>query len=362
MNRKNAILLLIPILLTLAISFSFTLKKKQDPPARNIIFMIGDGMGLAQVSAAYTVNHGQLYMTRTPVVGLQLTHSADRYNTDSGAAATALACGVKTNNQFIGLDTARNEVESILKILEKRGMATGLVSTKAVTNATPAAFIANDTFRYNYEPIAMDFMDTDIDLFIGGGLDHFSKRKDGRDLTEELVNKGYTLALDMESVLQHSSGRLAALLAPEDLPKIIEGRGDMLPQATRKALELLDKGKNGFFIMIEGSKIDEGGHDNNIDVVLTETLDFDAAVKEALEFAEKDGQTLVVITADHETGGLTLLNGDYDKGTVKAVFSMGDHTGIMVPVFAFGPGAELFSGVYGNDTFKEKFIRALDLK
>lgn len=334
----------------------------QEPvKTKNIIFLIGDGMGLHQMFAAHTVNGGPLAIESVTHVGLQKTHSITNYITDSAASGTALACGKKTNNGAIGMDTARNELESILKFAERHNMATGLVSTSGITHATPAAFIANEPSRNNYEEIAADFLKTDIDVFIGGGLNHFKNRKDQRDLTEELKANGYVVATDRAAIEAHSAGKLAGFTAPDHNPRVTEGRGDMLPFATAKALSLLDQNENGFFIMIEGSQIDWGGHANDQEYVLTETLDFDAAVKVALDFAKKDGETLVVITADHETGGMMVLNGDAENRTVETVFNTGGHTGIMIPVYAYGPGAELFTGIYDNTDFKSKFIAALNI-
>jgi len=335
----------------------------QDEPvhAKNIIFLIGDGMGLHQMFAAHTVNGGSLAIEGVTYVGLQRNKSANNYITDSAASGTALACGEKTNNGMIGQDTLGNALESILKVAEKNGMATGLVATSSITHATPASFIASEPNRNNYEAIAADFLDTDIDVFIGGGLDNFNKRADSVDLTEKLRANGYEVATDLQQVLAHKAGKLAGFTAPFHNPSIIDGRGDMLPLSTSKAISLLDQDEDGFFMMVEGSQIDWGGHANNQEYVVTETLDFDKAVKVALDFAKKDGETLVVITADHETGGMIILNGDPEAGTVETIFTTGGHTGIMIPVYAYGPGAELFTGIYENTDFKAKFMEALGI-
>lgn len=358
-NRALLVMMVLPVL-AFSVAACDNPEKKQ-PGAKNIIFLIGDGMGLHQVYAAYTINGGSLEMMRATHVGLQTNFSANKYITDSAASGTALACGKKTKNGMIGMDTARNELESILKVAERNGMATGLVSTSSITHATPASFIANEVSRNDYEAIAADFLNTDIDLFIGGGLDHFTKREDGRDLTRELEEKGYTVATDISQVAAHTSGKLAALTAPVHHPNMLEGRDDMLQFATGKALELLSEDEDGFFVMIEGSQIDWGGHANDEAYVLQETLDFDAVVKVAMDFAEKDGETLVVVTADHETGGMMILNGNIEDKMVETMFTTGGHTGIMIPVFAYGPGAELFTGFYDNTGFKAKFMQALGI-
>lgn len=346
---------------TAMLSRSCATQKDEKVVAKNIIFLIGDGMGLQQMHAAYVVNGGSLAIERTSHVGLQKTHSANKYITDSAASGTALACGKKTNSGMVGVDSTLNELESILKVAERNAMSTGLVSTSGITHATPASFIANEESRNDYEAIAADFLKTDIDVFIGGGLSHFTEREDGRDLTAELVENGYTVTTTLDDCMTHSSGKLAAFTADGHNPSMLEGRGDMLQKSTGKALELLSQNQKGFFIMIEASQIDWGGHANDQEYVITETLDFDEAIQVAMDFAEQDGETLVVVTADHETGGMVVLNGSYENRTVETVFTSGGHTGIMIPVFAYGPGAELFTGIYDNTDFKSKFMSALGL-
>ncbi|HKK61114.1 MAG TPA: alkaline phosphatase [Bacteroidales bacterium] len=331
---------------------------QSDPEVKNIIFLIGDGMGLQQMFAAYTLNGGQLPIDNVDYVGLQKTQSSNKYITDSAASGTALACGKKTDNGMIGVDPEGNELMSILKIAEKQGLATGLVSTSGITHATPASFIANEKKRSDYENIAADFLKTDIDLFIGGGLKHFNDRKDGRDLTEDLEKNGYTVARSMEEVMNATSNKLAGFTAEGHNPRTTEGRDDMLPKSTKKAIEMLSKNNNGFFLMVEGSQIDWGGHANDEDYVMTETFDFFAAVEEAMNFAAENEETLVVITADHETGGMMILDGDMEKKKIKTTFNSKGHTGIMIPVYSYGPKSEYFSGIYDNTDFKEKFLKA----
>ncbi len=362
MKTKYFSILLSSILL---ISFSCSTGQgdsNSKPVTKNIIFMIGDGMGLSHVHAAMTANGGSLSLEGISHVGLHKTFSATSYITDSGASGTAMACGKKTYNGAIGVDVDHNELESILKVAERNGLATGLVATSTITHATPAAFIANDTLRKNYQAIAADFLLTDIDVFIGGGLDDFTKREDKRDLTKELEEKGYTIARNLDEVKAFTKGKLAGFTADGANPGALDGRGDMLPEATKKALEILSQDEDGFFIMIEGSQIDWASHANDQEKTIAETLDFDKAVQVALDFAKEDGETLVVITADHETGGMVVLEGDYEKATTKVAFSTHGHTGMMVPVYSYGPGAELFTGIFDNTEYKEKFISVCDLK
>lgn len=336
-------------------------KKSKKPTVENIIFLIGDGMGPAQVYAGLMANKGESYLKSMPVSGFNKTNSSDKLITDSAAGATAFSIGEKTYNGAIGVD--KNEVpkKTILEMAEEKGISTGLISTCAITHATPAAFIAHQRNRGMQEEIAADFLKTDIDLFIGGGRKYFNKRKDERDLLMELEAKGYDVVTSMDSLKYATGERVAALLYEEHPEPVMKGRGEMLPASTNFAIDKLKKNKDGFFLMVESSQIDWGGHDNSVPYIVTEMLDFDQTVGEALKFAAKDGKTLVVVTADHETGGLTINGGSLEKGIVQGKFTAGGHTGVMVPVFAFGPQAELFSGIMENTDFFDKFKEVLGL-
>ncbi len=330
----------------------FTQKFKSKKP-KNVIFLIGDGMGTAHVFAGLTANHGHLFLENCTHTGFSKTQSADKYVTDSAAGGTALATGVKTNNGTIGQDSNNKRVNSILEDAEAQNLSTGLVSTSSITHATPASFIAHQPKRSMYEEIADDFLKTDIDVFIGGGYKHFTERKDGRNLVEELKQKGYTVERDMGKIKKVKSGKLAGLTADTHNGRLAE-RGDMLPVATETAINILSQNKKGFFLMVEGSQIDWGGHAGSTVYIVEDMLDFDQAIGKAIEFAAKDGETLVVITADHETGGMALTDGDKTSGMVKAGYPLGGHTAVMVPVFAYGPGAEHFSGIMENTDIPNK--------
>lgn len=321
---------------------------------KNIILLIGDGMGVTQIYAAMSVAQQPLNLEKFKFIGFHKTYSANDYVTDSGAGGTALATGKKTNNGYIAVDPEGNKIKSILEYAEENDLATGLVSTSAITHATPASFIAHDTSRYNYENIAKDFLDVDIDLFIGGGKKNFNQRADGLNLIDSLKAKGYVIIDSLASFNPISMEKTAVFTAKGHNPEFREGRKDMLSVSTQKAMQYLNQYDKGFFLMVEGSQIDWGGHDNDIEYVTTEVIDFDNAIAEALKFAEQDGETLVIVTADHETGGLTLTDGNINDKTIKAAFSTDHHTGVMVPVFAYGPGAENFMGIYENtDVFKK---------
>lgn len=339
---------------------SFPQKFKQKKP-RNVILMIGDGMGVAQVFAGLTANHGHLFLENFKSVGFSKTQSSNRYVTDSAAGGTALSTGQKTYNGAIGVNADTVAIKTILEMAEEKGMATGLVSTSAITHATPASFIAHQKGRTMYEDIAADFLKTDIDVFIGGGYKHFTERKDGRDLTTELKAKGYNVLTDMDEIGLIKTGRLAGLTASEHNDKA-DGRGDMLQVSTQTALNILGKSKKGFFLMVEGSQIDWGCHQNNNLFLINEMLDFDRTIGNALEFAAQDGETLIIVTADHETGGLSLVEGDMQTGMVKGAFTTGEHTGVMVPVFSYGPGADHFTGIMENTDIPRKIRELLKLE
>jgi alkaline phosphatase len=351
MRKQLSILI---VIFFVFISFSCSEKsnssntKKKNPQVKNIIFLIGDGMGTTQVYSAITRSKVPLNFERFHKTGFSKTFSLTDYITDSAGAGTALATGHKTANGVIGQDTLGNHFKSILEIAEENGLSTGLVATSSITHATPASFIAHEPSRNMYEAIAKDFLKTDIDVFIGGGYDNFANRKDGLNLTDSLRAKGYVVTQTMDEVMSSDANLLAGFTAPFHNPSILEGRGDMLPKATQKAIDILSKNDRGFLLMVEGSQIDWGGHANNIEYIVTETLDFDEAIGVALDFAERDGNTLVLVTADHETGGLSIIGGDMETGEMEASFGTTHHSSVMVPVFAFGPGADKFTGIIDN--------------
>ncbi len=329
---------------------------ESDKP-KNIILLIGDGMGLTQLYAGYTYNQGKLNITRFPVVGIQKTNSFDDYITGSASSGTAISSGKKTNNGMIGMGPDTTRLVSILELADKNDLATGIISTSAVTHATPASFIAHQVSRHMYEEIAADFLSVDVDVVIGGGKDHFTKRKDGLDLTDSLEKMGYGIYTALEDVPLEEE-KIYCFTAPGHNPKYTDNRGNMLPDATRKALDILGQDENGFFLIVEGSQIDWGGHDNNTDYIVNEVIDFDNAVGVALEYAKEKGNTLVIVTADHETGGMAINNGNIETGQVEGAFTTGGHTGVWVPVFTYGPAAIDFSGFYENTDLFVKMKKA----
>ncbi len=352
-------LIIIPALLLL--SFGQTRENPTETPVKhpkNIILMIGDGMGMSQVSAGFYSNGQRLNLEKFPVTGLIKTHSARNIVTDSGAGATAFACGCKTYNGAIGVCRDKKPYPTILEQAEQQGLATGLVVTSSITHATPASFIAHVPDRADMQAIAAFFLQTDIDLMIGGGLKYFNQRTaDQRNLVQELSAKGFEVA-DFTgkklSELTLSGAKPFAWFSALEEPPGVSGGRDYLPLASRIAPVFLKKRSDkGFFLMIEGSQIDWACHANNAPDAVKEMLDFDAAIGEALRFAEADGETLIVVTADHETGGFALEQ-SHEPDTLDLTFQSKGHTATLVPVFAYGPGAELFNGVYDNTDIYQK--------
>lgn len=352
MNFKTRITLIFCIL----ISFSSVTLSAKNP--RNVIFMIGDGMGLSQIYAGMVANGNKLNLERCTYSGFSKTYSANNFTTDSGAGGTALSSGIKTNNYMIGMTPDSIASESILEVAERNKLATGIVVACAVTHATPASFIAHQPNRNMNEEIALDFLKTDIDVFIGGGKKYFIERADNQNLIDKLKENNYNVAFTLDEVKAVKTGKLAGLLYEDQSPNMPE-RGNMLTEGTMAAIDILDNNKKGFFLMIEGSQIDWACHDNNADQTVKEILDFDKTIGEVLDFAEKDGNTLVIITADHETGGMTIPTGDIDKSEFNAIYTTKGHSGTPVPVFAFGPGAQNFKGFMENTSFKNKIAKLL---
>lgn len=329
---------------------------------RNVILMIGDGMGLTQITAGLYRNGNKLHLEQFPMVGLHKPYSSNNLITDSAAAATAFASGVKTYNGAIGVKRDSTAAVTILEQAKANGLATGLVTTSTIVHATPAAFVAHNVSRNNFQEIALDILDSDIDLFIGGGRKYFYKRKDNRNLIQELKDKNYAVSdyndQSFEETVIDFDQKFAYFTAETD-PKTVRKGRDYLPPSARAAANFLDsRGEKGFFLMIEGAQIDWGGHAKNSEYIISEMLDFDEAIGKVLKFAEEDGETLVIVTADHETGGYSINPGSTMEKIIPG-FTTDYHTATLIPVFAYGPGSELFGGTYENTAIYDKMKEAL---
>ena len=315
---------------------------------KNIIFMIGDGMGLEQLSTAWIVNNRHLNITDNfPYVGLQWTYSASKLVTDSAAAGTALFTGSKTNNGMLAMSPDGQPLETLPEYARSKGWKTGMSVVCRICDATPAAYAAHHANRDSLYSITSQMVDCGLDFISGGGLKWWENRPDGRDLTAEVEAKGYTFVKDLESLKAVEEGPVIALTAYTELPPALD-RGTEHQEAVLKALELLDDNKKGFFLMVEGSCIDDWCHANKVGFAVEEILDFDRTVGAVLEWAAKDGETLVIVTADHSTGAMTLLGGNVEGQSVAVNYANTGHNGVALPVYAWGPGAEKFVGIYEN--------------
>ena len=333
-----------------------TVAQPKSKKIKNVIFMIGDGMGLEQVSVAWTLNGGHLNLDNFPVTGFSRTYCVDELVTDSCAGGTALSSGFKTKYGYMGQDADGNPAFTILHQAQKKGMKTGVAVTCRINDATPADFITYSPDRHLEADIAARLAESGVDFISGGGRQFWDEREDGRNLIDEMKAKGYTF-VDNDADLRKATGeRLLGLYGPLDLDPVLD-RGPILEDSAMKAIEMLDN-KKGFFLMIEGSQIDDWSHRQKVGYMGEEFFDFDKTIGKVLEWAAKDGHTLVVVTADHATGGLTLIDGSLEDRSVSVHFSTKGHNGIMVPVFAYGPGAEEFVGVYENAELSNK-IRKL---
>lgn len=336
----------------------------ENTTIKNVIFLIGDGTGLAQITTGqYGIvgPEGLLHLQTMPVTGFVKTYSSDNLITDSASGATAYSCGLKTYNGAIGVGPDQTPCKTILELAEEKGLSTGLVSTSSITHATPASFASHVQQRSMQEEIAVDFLDSGVEVFLGGGMKWFSKdqRSDSTDLLTQFKEAGYQLLMNEEELLNSGSNRLLGLFAEDGLERVDGEPSSRL--MTEKALEILSKDENGFFLMIEGSQIDWGGHGNNADYVINEVRDFDQAVHAALTFAQQDGETLVVLTADHETGGMTLQRQQAEGDSLEIYWTTGYHTGIPVPLMAYGPQATEFMGWRQNTYVGQKIAELLEV-
>lgn len=323
---------------------------------RNIIYMIGDGMGLAHMSMFEIENgYADNAFKRAERVALVTTMSANNRVTDSAAAGTALSSGEKTNNSMIGVRPDSTAMTSMMEMAVAKGFATGIVVTSELYHATPAAFYAHQPSRKMFTEIASDMLKSGIDVLIGGG--DFVLKQPLRNYTylDYFAQKDYVVAHTMETLESLDSGKVIATFAKKSMPKAAK-RGDYLPRAVSAALKILEndsKGReHGFMLMVEGSKIDGAAHSNNAEDVLAETADFEKAVGIAMDYADAHPGTLVVVVADHETGGLTMPSGDSDftksESGLEYKFSTGSHTGIRVPAYFYGDGIEVFKAMMDN--------------
>jgi alkaline phosphatase len=390
--------------------------------AKNVIFMVPDGY-----SASYATNYrwykGEETVLDSMLVGMHRTYSANTKVTDSAAAGTAMATGVKTNNGMISTSPDGKELKTILEAAEEKGKASGLVATSTITHATPAVFASHVASRSNEADIAPQLIENGVDVVLGGGKKYFPDsllNEAKRDRYQYVSNKD-----QLQNVKK--TDKLIGLFAEEGMAPELdrdETNQPSLAEMTDSALDILKKDKDGFFLMVEGSQIDWAGHDNDAAWAMKDSEAFEKAVEEAVDFAKKEGNTLVVVAGDHDTGGMSVSGygkGDANPELLRNVTATGDfmesklnadrsnvkeivkqytkldltdaeaekiktakspsmainqvvseraivgwtstgHTGVDIPLYAFGPGSDLFSGLHENTDLPVLMANAMKVK
>lgn len=340
--------------------------------------MIGDGMGVVQILSAMYTSKTPLNFSRFKNIGLMTNHSFDKVVTDSSASATTIATGEKTYNKAVSVNPNKEPIKTIFEIAKEKGYSVGVVVTNSITDATPAAFLAHSESRENHYEIAKDIVDGEPDIVLGGGKKFFTNRPDSEDLLETLKEKNYEIFLDFSEFKKSNlnNKKIIGLFDEINLSPVYKTNPnpeskyydylssktnfkqtrdfDFLSIATQKAIEYLEKKGKPYILLIEASQIDYGGHNKDANYIIHEVLDFDRAIGTVLDFAEKFSDTLVIVTADHETGGFAITGGDLKNFKLETQFVSDSHTSTLVPVFSFGPGSEEFLGIYDNtDIFKK---------
>lgn len=338
-------------LTTLCIATLVAALPLQAQEIKNIIFLIGDGMGLSSASMMQLENHySPTIFDRAENIALQKTYSLDNRVTDSAAAGTALATGAKTNNSMLGQLPDGTPLRSLMDVAAEQGMATGLVVTTYLQHATPGAFYAHVASRHEYALISEQLLASSIDIAIGGGTKFFDERYGSRDAAlRAIAESGFVLHNSLETAADSQAPRELVLVAEKE----VENRRGFLKEATGIAIEHLAADTEGFVLMVEGSLIDGMGHGNDAVGQQGEMRDFMEAIEVAVAFAEANEGTLVVVTADHETGGLSIVSSNADfnlsEQGVEYRWTTDGHSGTMVPIYLYGTGAELINGIVEND-------------
>ena len=386
--KKNNLFIL--ALISFAAAVSCCNKAADAPVAKNVIYLIGDGMGFGAVSSLLLSEDSVTGFEMAPVIGLSETCSANNHVTDSPAGGTALATGTRTKNGYLGVDPDGQQLTSIMRKAQAIGKSTGIVVNTTLTEATPAAFYAGVTSRSKTFDIAKQFTESQVDVAIGTGLEYFISRPDSLDLTATLIEKGYDVYLNWETVLNTSSDKFVGILPVADVHRrdaekvtasaaegqevclaaqiaaSSEGNSSehlseptvYLQKASAKALDVLSRNNDkGFFLMIESAIIDGYGHNNDGEGMIEEMKEFDNTLRQLIEYVNQHPETLLVVTADHETGGTGVNYNSHEVGAstpLDMVFSTYGHTGTVVPIFAYGAGAESFAGVMKNIDIPKK--------
>jgi alkaline phosphatase len=303
------------VVASLFLIFSLVFTVAAQAEVKNIILMIGDGMGIGQMDMTRYMAGDKDYkleMMKMPNVGLMMTSSTEGV-TDSAAAGTAMATGNKVYNGAVAMNKNGAELDSVLDFAEVRNKATGIISTNMVTDATPATFAASVKDRGMGGEIAKQILDNDVDVVLGGGREDFMKEEAGEDLIAKAKKMGYQYVTDKEQLkrVMPMNGKVLGLFN-DSYMNYIKDRDDLdskepsLLEMTTKAIDVLSEDEDGFFLMAEGARIDHAAHAADVPGVVAETLDFDASIKYAVDWARENGNTMVVVVADHETLGFSV--------------------------------------------------------
>jgi len=334
---------------------------------KNIILLIGDGMGLSQVTAS-VLSIGNDQFKKFPTVGLINTCAADKLVTDSAAGATAYSTGYKTNNGKIGVDPNGKILTNIVEIARRKKKSTGIIATSSVTNATPAAFLSHVESRKSEFDIAAQILNSKVDFLAGAGTDFFlpkglgGKREDGKNYVDSMKAQGYFYSSDSTQIPSLSSQKkFFGLYGSSALPHGNK-RDYTLGHLTKSAIQLLSKNSKGFFLMVEGSQIDWAADKNDKEYLFAEQKDFNSAIEEAMKFAEKDKNTLVIVLADHDTGSLGVSSRNSETGVLDVVWATRYHTANFVGMFSFGPGSLQFNGIQENSDVGKRLINLIQSK
>lgn len=336
---------------------------------RNAILFIGDGMGLGHVSATSDLLDfpgSRLAMFDTTHVALVRTWATDNLAPDSASTGTAMATGFRTRKKAVGVLEDGRVVRNLFEVARDRGRGTGVITTSGLVDATPASFIVHVKSRDDYHEIFEKMLASGTDLMIGGDWTHFSKAKKNRTYLDLLAraeelghDHGYHVIREPSSIAM-ADLPLLALFPPR--PTGGNSHGPPLATTTLRAIELLRELPEGFVLLVECEITDELGHHNDIEGVMEGMRELNDAVAAALEATEGDGDTLVVVTTDHDTGTLAVVDGDYEAGRATVRWATGEHSSQWVPLFAFGPGAERFTGVLDNTEVGRLIAHALGLE
>ena len=388
---------------------------------KNVIFMVPDGFS-SSYATNYRLYKGEESLMDSMLVGMHRTYSADTEVTDSAAAGTAMATGVKTNNGMISTSPDGKELNTILESAEENGKASGLVATSTITHATPAVFASHVASRSDEAAIAPQLLENEVDVILGGGKKYFTD-----SLLNQAKEDGYKVAENREELnVSQKTDKLIGLFAQDAMAPELDRDATNQPslaEMTDTAIEVLKKDKDGFFLMVEGSQIDWAGHDHDAAWAMKDAEAFEKALAEVLEFAKQDKNTLVVVAGDHDTGGMSVggygqydaklevlqnvtATGDFmasklnlDRNNVKEVvkeytsidlsdmeaekiiaskvpaitineviseralvgWTSSAHTGVDVPLYAYGPSSDLFAGLHENTDIPHLMAKAMKI-